>query len=87
MNLNSMTKEEIKTLDGKTIILRRKMFIGDKSNYDIECSVIGVLEKSVICKPKRKKVFIPIIFFMEDRAALITPEGKPIVYLPHWFNY
>jgi hypothetical protein len=82
-----MTAEEIKTLTGKTIILRRKNFIGVNPNYDLEFNVFGVFEKSVMCERGGKNAFVPVKFFLEERADLVTPEGKPVVYLPHWYHF
>lgn len=81
-----MTLEEVKKFQGKTIILRKKNFIGKNLNHDIEYSVMKIFEKSVMCENKYNKAFIPTVFFLE-RSTLITPEGNHIVSLPHWFYY
>jgi len=79
--------DEIESLKGKTIILRRKMFIGDKPFHDVEVVVVSLKEKSVMCKLKTETIFVPISFFQEDRAEWLTPQGKPIIYLSSWYNY
>ena len=81
-----MTLEQIQQLSGKTIILRRKQFIGEPF-YDREVKVELVLDKSVLVKSKTiRKAFVPKAFFLEERATFETETEKAIVYLPHWFS-
>ena len=82
-----MTLDEIQTLKGQTIILRKLVFLGSNPNQDKEHLVMKVLEKSVMIDNRRSKVFVPMQFFLQERSKLITEKGKPIVYIPYWFNY
>ena len=83
-----MTDAEINTLVGKTVILRRNDFLSKTSSYyDIECKALKVLPKSIMCDFKSEILFIPKILCYEKRSNFITPEGKPIIFLPYWFRY
>lgn len=69
---------------GTKLILRRKMFIGDKPHYDIPAKLVRVYGKSFMVDVNGVISYVPQRF-INNKGSDINSDPAVIV-LPHWYQ-